>query len=477
MKKIICLIMSFIFIFSFAACSCNKEDTRILDAKNISVSMVQAYLNKEMSGKSTLVYPFNTTISLTYFKDEDIEKVEDYFKTEYSRLHKLFDRHYYYFDDDGNLINNLRVINESNGEVVVVDKDLIDIIKEGIKSTKLSKGKFNIGVGNLSGLWDGFISAGSVKGAVDLTNKTRYLYQNGEYIEDSNGNYILGYGIYVNIDNYARCDYDEESNICSENEEGNYIYIDGSSPSEEQITESMKCIPSYENIEEVIVVDEVNNTIKINSIEGCNSSLNITLGALAKSYAAEKITSDERFKNGDYLLNAGQSTIKVIGKNMSRENREWNVGITDSYLVYKNEYDRYASYLMKLNESMSVSTSSGDENHYYYKNNYYHHIIDPLTGYPNQNRFAITATCKNAMYADIITTSLMSMNMNETTEFLKILKNSGIDVDVIIQDKHSDGVKVLATNKMKNRISIRYNNEKYSDYLNSIVIEEFSYDS
>ena len=78
---------------------------------------------------------------------------------------------------------------------------------------------------------------------------------------------------------------------------------------------------------------------------------------------------NKEFENGSYLLNAGQSTIKLIGDNLARESREWQIGITDSYLVYKNYYPKYASYLLKIKGSKSISTSSGDENHYRYKDN------------------------------------------------------------------------------------------------------------
>ena len=433
MKKLLTLMLSLIFILFTSGCSCNNDDENVDDGKlysmsEISVNSVEAYLTKDINGETISVVPFNTPISLHYFQKEDIENNGEYFKSEYVRMHMLFDRHYYYYDTHGELINNLRVINESNGEVVSVDEDMISILKEGIRFTKLSKGKFNIGVGNLSSLWDSYIEEG-----MDIESDHSYIGVDTSLVTNS--------------------------------------------PSESEIIEAKACIPNYENIETIIVIDDENNTVKVNNLDGCSSGVSITLGALAKSYAAEKIINEERFKNGNYLLNAGQSTIKIIGKNLSRESREWQIGISDSYLTYKNTFPKYATYMMKINKDLSVSTSSGDEKHYRYRDNYYHHIIDPYTGYPNQNRFAVTATCENAMYADIITTSLMSMNLAETKEFLKNLKANNIDVEVIIQDRSEDTLKVYATNNMKNNITIRKNNDTLKEYLNSIVIEELSYES
>lgn len=475
MKKILYLIVSFVFIFSLTSCSCSdKDDDGLLESSSLYVPTLKAYLENNIDGNYTYTYPFNTTISLVYF-DSTVQDVEEYFKSEYIRLHQLFDRHYYYFDTSGKLINNLRIINESNGESVNVDQDLIDIFQEGIKFTKYSKGKFNIGVGNLSDLWDKYISFGSTSTYIDIAATTRYSYQNGIYIEDVMGEYayLPYYDIYINTTNIKKYAYQE--GLYVESSFGTYIFTNDVAPTEEQINQAKLCTPDYASIEQVIVIDDENNTIKINKIDGCNSNVTITLGALAKSYAAEKIANNSKIKEGNYLINAGQSTIKILGSNRARENGDWNIGITDSYLVYKQGV-KQASYLMKISNPLSVSTSSGDENHYFYGTNYYHHIIDPISGYPNQNRFAVTAVSENAMYADIVTTSLMSMTMNESIEFLATLKNNNINMEILIQDKVDNNVKVYVTNSMNEWVSKR-TIETMIDYLNSIVIEEFSYDS
>jgi thiamine biosynthesis lipoprotein len=260
---------------------------------------------------------------------------------------------------------------------------------------------------------------------------------------------------------------------CLADEAGTFVLAENIAPTEEQIQQAKLCTPTYENIENYIVVNDEDNTITINQISGCNSSISITLGALAKSYATEKIAKNSTIRNGDFMLNAGQSTIKILGENLSRDTGEWNVGVTDSYLVYSRG-NNFASYLMKISDAVSISTSSGDEKHYFSNGNYYHHIIDPISGYPNQQRLAITAVMENAMYADIITTSLMSMTMEETIKYLNTLKSNGIEVELFIQDKGENGPVLYATSNLKQKISIR-DNESLTSYLDSLVIEEFNY--
>lgn len=472
MKKILTSIVSFAFILTLAGCNCNKESNEEINQGIITVPQLQAYLSKDISGDKTLIDPFNTSISLTYFYQSDKEAVEDYFKDEYTRLHQIFDRHYYYFDNNGNLINNLRVLNEADSEVSV-DQDLIDILKEGIRFTKLSQGAFNIGVGNLSDLWDGFIEIGSVFTYVNLNSVYRFSYENGEYTRNESGNYLNYYGVYVDISEMKRFTLNEGKYL--EDVNGDYLLFTNLKPSEEQIYQAKLCTPDYQNIENYIVINEENNTVKLNKPSGCNGEFSITLGALAKSYVAEKISKNDKIKEGNFLLNAGGSTIKVIGDNLSRENGIWNIAITDSYQVYKTGL-KYASLLLKTTKNKSISTSSGDENHYYYNDKYYHHIIDPITGYPNQDRLAITALGDNAMYVDIVTTTLMSMNMSQTKEYLKTLKNEGIEIGVVIQDKENDFIKVYVSKEIKNQVSKR-TIQTIQDYIDSIPIEELDYES
>ena len=429
--RLMSILLIFIFVFSVFGCSCKKEKEEI-EAGKIQIPLIKAYNSADIDGTVTYVYPFNTMISVSYFYNSDKEKISDYVIEEYTRLHTLFDRHYYYFDDEGNLINNLRVINESNGEPIKVDQDLIDIFNIGIQFTKLSKGKFNIAVGNLSSLWDGFIGIGEIDQYVNTESIPLYTYLNGEYQESEDGDYLyntaLKVYVYVGDNRYS---FNNNQYILDEN--GTYVHVSEIEPTTEQLNQAKLCTPTAANIDEYIVVNDEENTITINKMQNCVENITITLGALAKSYATEKVAENDVIKNSHFMLNAGQSTIKILGDNLSRSSGEWNIGITDSYLVYSKN-NNFASYLMKLADEVSVSTSSGDEKHYVSGTNYYHHIIDPTTGYPNQNRLAVTVVMENAMYADIITTSLMSMNMNETKQFIKDLENIGITFDLFIQD-------------------------------------------
>jgi hypothetical protein len=92
-----------------------------------------------------------------YMKDDkDFAKIYSHYYDVVHEFHGDSDRYHYYNDLDGNLKNNLRTINESygSGEEIVVSQDLFNVLKIGVEFTKLSKGKFNLLIGELSSFWN-----------------------------------------------------------------------------------------------------------------------------------------------------------------------------------------------------------------------------------------------------------------------------------------------------------------------------------
>lgn len=267
MKKIVSFILIFICLFS--GCSCKKDEEEFVKTSIFS-AYIKAYKNK-ISDESTFVSPFGTYVSLVGYNKKKVNDAEDEFNELVEKYHSLLDRNYYYKDDDGNYINNVRVINDSYGSnsSVVVDDILIEVLKEGVKYTKLSNGKFNIFSGSIVDLWD---------------NRFEILHPD--------------YGV---------------------------------DPSEEEINNAMKCVVKVEDIDNVFIIDEENSTVMFNKFEGCENGASITLGALAKSYFLDKLSDEETFINiGSAIYDAGQSSIILKGDNPTRESKEWFIAVKDS---------------------------------------------------------------------------------------------------------------------------------------------------
>lgn len=398
MKKffgVLALLVCFI-----SGCSCNNDE----EVKKTSVysSSVMAVSNKD-NNYYTTTSPFGTYISLVGYNEDDVYEIEEEFNELVFKYHSLLDRNYYYKNSDGTFINNIKVINDSygSGEAIVVDDVIIEVLKEGIKYTKLSNGKFNIFAGKLVDTWD-----------------PRFSWLAGELYKKD--------------------------------------------PTQEEINESLACVPSVNEIDSVLVIDEVNKTIKFNLIEGCERGASITLGALAKSYFLDKLNEVEDIKDlEDYILDAGQSSIIISGKNPTREGGVYNIAVTNSLS------GGYAAQL-QLRDNGAVSTSSGDQKGYIKEDGTRrHHIIDATSGYPNTYLLATTVVADSAMIADIMTTTLMTMeSMEEIKIYLTLLQNNGINAKVLLQVNENDSLKVYVNNSMKSVVG---------QVFDGATVEEFSY--
>jgi thiamine biosynthesis lipoprotein ApbE len=215
------------------------------------------------------VNPFNTAIALTMFNSRNLNSIFPIFETEIHRLHRLFDG-YNYYNIDGKKLNNLSVINDNYGSdiAIVVEKDLIELIKQSVEMMKLTEGYFNPTLGVLIDLWSPLFVPFQQELGVD--------------------------------------------------------------PEPQLVTAALKCSASLNNIDQVIEINETNSTIKFNKIDGCEARAKLALGAIAKGYAMER--AKEIIGDYPYLIDGGRSSLITNGINPNPDRNSWNVVILAPYL-------------------------------------------------------------------------------------------------------------------------------------------------
>ena len=398
MKKIISVLVLFICLIS--GCSCNKDEAV---RTSIFSSYVFGYKNKT-DDTPVMVDPFGSYISIVGYNEKKVKSVQDKLNELAAKYHSLLDRNYYYKDDEGTVINNLKVINDSygTGEAIVVDPIIIEALSEGVKYSKLSNGNFNIVSGTLVDLWDISIS---------------------------------------------------------------YTHVD---PSESLVNQAVQCVPSVDEIDEVLVIDNVNNTVKFNIVDGCEGNASITLGAMAKSYFLDKLIGMDSFsKIGSAIYDAGQSSIILKGDNPLREGGYWNIAVNDS--LNSNVFFASQAAKLQLEGTSAISTSGGEYKGYINDEGVRrHHIIDAKSGYPNSFVVGCTVVGSSAMIMDIVSTTIMTMeSLEEVKDYLVLLDNNGIQVDVLLQvPVSSSTIKIYVSEGMEGKVSEVYNN---------IEIEVFEY--
>ena len=305
-------------------------------------------------------------------------------------------------------MNNIKVINDSYGSGIAIEVDeiIIEALKEGVKYTKLSNGKFNIISGSIVDVWDERFTS------YDTSIR--------------------------NID-----------------------------PTSSEIEEAMECVAPVSEIDSILVIDDSNNKVTFNSFSGCGGKASITLGAMAKSYFLDKMSSIKNFKDvGASIYDAGQSSIIIRGNNPTRDGGVWNIAVNDS--MNSNSFVSTQAAQLQLEGDNAISTSGIQHRGYINSDGIIrHHIIDATSGYPNTYLVGATVIGESAMMVDIVTTTLMTMNsIEEINAYLELLESNNISLDVLLQVKVDDGIKLLVNDSMKMQVS---------QVFNDIELEVFNY--
>ena len=362
------------------------------------VKMVQPYAINE-DGEYTQegvapTFPFDTNLIYTLYaaKDlnvtEDIKSIEDTTGEYIFKTHKLFDRHNYYLDENGDLINNLKVLNDSyNKDWITIDKELFNVLKEAVEITKISKGKFNLFIGELSSFWNEYINEINV--GVDFPNDT--------------------------IDP----DHDETS--------------------KNKLKKIVEETPLFTEVEDVLLFDEINSKVKFNKYKNAEK-VSISLGGIGKGYLCENLY--QKLKNIDKTngaIYAGSSSILVMDK--QAYGHSWSLELSNPYGYF---YSPVGS--IKFNEKMSVSTSGAQINYYYTMVNgkltLRHHIIDGTTGYPNTkgyDQISIISKKLSSSIMDALSTILINCTIDEIESSIKdIREHYDADLECVLYRKSPD---------------------------------------
>ena len=188
-------------------------------------------------------------------------------------------------------------------------------------------------------------------------------------------------------------------------------------------------VPTSEEIEQALAKTNP-NFIELNKEKSSvflkQTGMKIDLGALAKGYIADKISTFLK-EHGvtSALINLG-GNILTIGLN-EVNNRFWRIGIQNPKLPRGNNLA-----LLSLQDK-SVVTSGIYERKLQTKDRVYHHIFDQHTGYPIDNQLAsLTIVSDKSVDGEIWTTRLFGMDPASILE--KVEKENDIEAFIITED-------------------------------------------
>ncbi len=154
-----------------------------------------------------------------------------------------------------------------------------------------------------------------------------------------------------------------------------------------------------------VIIDEENNTVYLDQ-----KGIRLDVGGIAKGFTVEKIAAFLASKGVETaIINFGGNN-RVMGSKPDKSN--WGLGI---------EQPGTTSAMVAISLPGPVSAvTSGDYHRYFVSEdgNTYHHIIDPQTLFPATHFHSVTIYTKDSGYADALSTSLFTMNVEEGQQLI-----------------------------------------------------------
>lgn len=146
-----------------------------------------------------------------------------------------------------------------------------------------------------------------------------------------------------------------------------------------------------------ITIDKTTNTVT-KSIE----NIKIDLGGCAKGYAADRALDILKQYDISYALIDFGGNILTYGKNPSRRDGKWLIGIQKPF-----SQNGESAKTVSVTDS-AVVTSGTYQRFFEYNGKIYHHILDPKSGYPTDNGLSsVSIITSSALTADCLSTACM----------------------------------------------------------------------
>ena len=386
MKRKITKLFILLSLISFVGCGTNNPSSSDLPSSSVDVNSTDyEVVDKSVSNVTTKdgskVQPFNTIVALRTFSQKDHHSIYPTFNSEMQRLHILFDRYNDFVDGEGKDIVNLKTINDSygNGEKLVVDQDLIDLLNLSIKLSELTEGYFNPTMGELIDTWN-------------------YRVEDGEK-------------------------YTRYSPYCFQDKD----------PREQDVLDSKNKIIPYSELSSYIVIDDEENTVEFKKYQNVDK-VTLSLGAIAKGYAVEKVKAYVSTFDVPAMIDGGSSSSYALKNNPNPDRDYWLVGIASPYKVAGSVK---AIATIKIEGTYTLSVSGDYES--CFKNEegiIRHHILNPYSGYPENNyRVVSLKSTSRSDVLDGLSTALFSISsLDKIQEIVgKVETEYGIEIAILLE--------------------------------------------
>ena len=175
-------------------------------------------------------------------------------------------------------------------------------------------------------------------------------------------------------------------------------------PAESEIQDAISKIDYHD-----IVLDEANQTVFLK-----NEGMSLDLGAIAKGYIADHVKTliqEEGYQSA--IINLGGNVLTVGHKPNSDA---WSIGVRDP----KGESKDIVG-ILKLQDN-SIVSSGTYERFFIEDGKRYHHILNPKTGYPEDNQLqSVSIISQKSVVGDALSTTVFVMGLQEGYAYVESL--------------------------------------------------------
>ncbi|MEE0944400.1 MAG: FAD:protein FMN transferase [Clostridia bacterium] len=189
--------------------------------------------------------------------------------------------------------------------------------------------------------------------------------------------------------------------------------------------------------------DCINIDIDNNTAQITENGASITLGAIAKGYAANVI-ADKLRQNGisSGIINLG-GNVYALGK--KPDGSDWNIAVSDP------ENNAQSALTVKCTDK-AVVTSGEYERYFDLNGKHYHHIIDPKTGHPSESGLSsVTVIDRDAELCDVLSTAIFVAGLEKSKSII-----DKFCVDAILIENNN----IYYTDGLSDKLEL--NNEKFT---------------
>lgn len=163
----------------------------------------------------------------------------------------------------------------------------------------------------------------------------------------------------------------------------------------------------------------------------------LDVGAVAKGFATE-LVAQSMIRSGvtSMIINAGGSSVRMIGKPASPERKTWNIAIQNPETILPSPEYTPAKAEQTLTVIRTTDTSivtSGDYQRFYNVDDLIlHHLISPEDGMPVRHYRAVTVMTQDSGLADFLSTTLFLLPYDESRALVE--RQPGVEAMWVFAD-------------------------------------------